>query len=135
MFEQVGAHRSRPVSSDTCKDTGLDLIVADVPENLPVPNISSPESAIPLWNVRPEKFIDTVLEFADNYLHDDAALLLFHPNDRDLQLEIEECAVTYDFKVAFDWWALNELPLALPRDPSCTVSSSTLLFHIRSTWI
>ena len=118
---QVGADRSRQVSSEKCKHSVLDLIIADITENLPDPWISVPNSAIPPWNVRPEKYIDTIFEFADNYIHDNAALLLFHANDRDLQLEIEDCAMTYDFKLLIDWWALNELPLALPRDPSATV--------------
>jgi hypothetical protein len=100
----------------------LDLIIVDIPENLPVPGISNPTSAIPTWNVRLKKYVDTVFEFADNFLHDNAALLLFHANDRELQLEIEEYASTYEFKLLMDWWALNELPLALPRDPSAMVS-------------
>lgn len=121
---QVGANRSRQVSSEKCTHSGLDLMIADIPENLPVPGISVPSSAIPSWNFRPEKYVDTIFEFADSYIHDNAALLLLHANDRDLQLEIEECAMTYDFKLLFDWWALNELPLALPRDPSTTVLTS-----------
>lgn len=110
----------------------MDLIIADIPENLPVPGISVPNSTIPPWNVRPEKYIDTIFEFADNYIHDNAALLLFHANDRDLQLEIEDCAMPYDFKLLIDWWALNELPLALPRDPSATVILSVhcIKFHL-----
>lgn len=124
---QVGADRPRQVSSEKCKHSGLDLIIVDIPENLPVPGISTGNSTIPQWNVRPEKFVDTVFEFADNFIHDNAALLLFHANDRELQLEIEDCATTYDFKVLMDWWALNELPLALPRDPTSTVTIYSLI--------
>lgn len=112
------------MSSERCKHSGFDLVIADIPENLPIPGISLTNDVIPPWNVRPEKYVDTIFEFADNYLHDHAALLLFHANDRELQLEIEDCAVTYDFKLLFDWWALNELPLASPRDPTTTVIAS-----------
>jgi hypothetical protein len=108
----------------------LDLIIVDIPENLPVPGISVGSSTIPSWNIRPENFVDTIFEFADNYIHDNAALLLFHANDRELQLEIEDCASTYDFKLLMDWWALNELPLALPRNPS-----STVMFFSSVYWI
>lgn len=86
-----------------------------------MPRISVPSTAIPSWNVRPEKYLETVFEFADLYLHDDAALLLFHPNDRNVLLEVEDLAETYNFRLQYDWWAMNDLPLALPRNPSSTV--------------
>lgn len=130
MLYQVGAGRTRRVSNPQCKHTGIDLIIADIPENMPVPGISVLNTDIPPWNVRPEKYLETVFEFADLYLHDDAALLLFHPNDRDILLEIEDLAVTYNFKLEHDWWAMNDLPLALPRNPSSTVCSILLSYFV-----
>ena len=118
---QVGKNQSRQVSNQRCKHSGFDLVIVDVPENLPVPGVNLPNQTIPPWNVRPKKFLDTVFEFADSYLHNHAALLLLHANDGDLHLEIEECAVTYDFKLCTDWWALNDIPLASPRNPSLKV--------------
>ena len=121
FFLQVGAGRSRRISNDKCKHTGIDLLIADIPENLPVPGISIPSTIIPPWNVRPEKYVDTIFEFAEIYLHDDAALLLFHANDRDVLIDVEECAETYNFHLECDWWGMNDLPLASPRNPSTTV--------------
>lgn len=86
-----------------------------------MPGISAPSTVIPQWNVRPEKYVDTIFEFAELYLHDDAAILLFHANDRDILFDVEECAISYSFRLAHDWWAINDLPLALPRDSTSTV--------------
>lgn len=86
-----------------------------------MPGISVPSTVIPPWNVRPEKYVDTIFEFAEIYLHDDGALLLFHANDRDVLIDVEECAETYNFHLECDWWGMNDLPLASPRNPSTTV--------------
>ena len=92
IYLQVGFGRTRRVSSPQCKHSGLDLIIADIPENLPVPGILAPFTSVPPWNMRPEGYVESIFEFGDAYLHDDAAILLFHCDDRALYSEVEEAA-------------------------------------------
>jgi len=75
------------------------LIIADIPENLPVPSIST---SISDWNMCKENYIKTLFEMADMYLHDDGALLLIHCNDHSLLKKVDELADQYDMKLAND---------------------------------
>ncbi len=112
------------MSSEVCKKfkhTGIDLIIADIPENLPVPGIST---TVPDWNSRVTNYIEYVFQMADNILHDDGALVLIHCDDRALMMEIDGRADQYDMKLLKDWWGINELCLALPRDPTLTVTTT-----------
>ena len=43
-----------------------------------MPGISAPFTSVPPWNMRPEGYVESIFEFGDAYLHDDAAILLFH---------------------------------------------------------
>ena len=125
---QISETRNRTVTSDFCKKykhTRLDLIIADIPENLPVPGIST---LIPDWNKRAENYVETLFEMADMYFHDDGALVLIHSNDRSLLKEIDELADQYDMKLVRDWWGINELSLASARDPSTTVNTKLVLY-------
>ena len=97
FIPKVGFGRTRRVSSPQCKDTGLDLIIADIPENLPVPGILAPFTSVPTWNMRPEEYVESIFEFGDAYLHDNAAILLFHCDNQALYSEVEEAAEQYNF--------------------------------------
>ena len=48
FFLYVGSGHNRRVTSQNCSFGGLDLIIADLPEGLHVPNVSSPPHIIPL---------------------------------------------------------------------------------------
>ncbi len=122
---QVGAGRERRRSHPKCPGTGIDLIIADIPEGLPVPNVSTPYSLVPSWNELPEGYVGNVFDFASIHLHDDAALLLIHPDSRALCDEIQDWCETYEFEVYRDWWGVNELRLSSPKDPSKMVINST----------
>ena len=121
IYLQVGFGRTHRVSSPQCKHSGLDLIIANIPENLPVPGISAPFTSVPPWNMRPEGYVESIFEFGDVYLHDDAAILLFHCDDRALYSEVEEAAEQYNFRLCKDWWGINDIALASPKFPSSTV--------------
>jgi hypothetical protein len=102
------------------------LIIADIPENLPVPGIST---TVPNWNKRVDNYVEYVFEMADTFLHDDGALVVIHCDDRDLMKEIDEAADQYDMKQLMDWWGINELCLALPRDPTLKVSTKPIFLQ------
>ena len=95
-------------------------MIADIPENLPVPGIST---LVPSWNVRSEKYVEHTFEFAHYFLHDDGALVLIHCDDRALMQDVDECADQYDMQLLKDWWGINEHPLAHPRQPLKPVPS------------
>ena len=57
-----------------------------------MPGISAPFTSVPPWNMRREGYVESIFEFGDAYLHDDAAILLFHCDDRALYSEVEEAA-------------------------------------------
>ena len=58
-----------------------DLVIADILENLHVPNVSDPAYSVPSWNVLHPDFLGKLFDFTDEIIHDDRALLLFHPDD------------------------------------------------------
>ena len=86
----------------TAKHLGLDLIIADVPENLPVPMVSS--STVPEWNMRSEGYFEYLFWFAATNLHDDAIFLVIHPHDLVLLLDLQNWAYTIEFELFRDWW-------------------------------
>ncbi len=90
----------------------------DVPENLPVPNISI---SIPPWNVLDENFVDLIFDFANTHIHDDGGLLLFHAEDQSLNSKLKGFMKAYHFKVFKEWMGVNRLRLTSAKDPSKTV--------------
>lgn len=63
------------VSFDVCDSGGSNLIVANLLERLPIPNVSSPLDATPSWNCHNPKEIEASFESIDGYLIDYAPLL------------------------------------------------------------
>ena len=63
-------------------DVGMaDLVIVDIPENLSVPNVSDPAFSVVSLNALDHDFLGELFDFADEIIHDDVALLLFHPDD------------------------------------------------------
>ena len=98
---------------------GIDLLIADVLENLPV--LVVPSSAIPDWNRRSEDYFEVLFTFAAAHLHDDAVLLVIHPNDPTINNALRNWSFTLDFELVRDWWGLNGLHLVSLVDPQKTV--------------
>jgi hypothetical protein len=46
----------------------LDLIIVDVPEDLPVSIVSEPADAVPPWNQSADSLLEVVFVFAEDYL-------------------------------------------------------------------
>lgn len=100
----------------------VDLMVVDMPEGLPVPGISVPPTAIPPWNQDCKEWLQPVFDFADQHLHDDGALIIFHPFRTSTKSNILGYCKTYGFEVRKEWWGMNRLHLANPSNPTTTVS-------------
>jgi hypothetical protein len=74
------------------------------------------------------------------YLHDDGALLIFHPEDPKWIKELSSYFFNYNFKVGGHepWTCVNPLRLANPRNPNKTVSLIThvhLIFHLNESYL
>jgi hypothetical protein len=116
---QVGAGRSR-VNTSSTTHKGLDLLFADIPENLPVPNISTD---VPAWNKLHESYYECLFAFAKSNLYDHGVLILAHCASASVSRSIFDWAHTYDFYVAEDWFGMNDLDLQSPVVPSGVVSN------------
>ena len=51
-----------------CKFGGFDRIIADLPEDLHVPNVSSHPDLIPSWNAHNSKDIEALFGFVHSFL-------------------------------------------------------------------
>ena len=60
---------------------GVDLMLVDFPEGLPVPMVSSPPIAILEWNTDDVSFLAMVFAIGSSLLHGNEVLLLFHKDD------------------------------------------------------
>jgi hypothetical protein len=56
----------------------MDLVIANLLENLPVPTISNPSTSISLWNVLSKNFLESLFDFANEHLQDNGAMILIH---------------------------------------------------------
>jgi hypothetical protein len=120
---QVGAGRSR-VNTSTTIHKGLDLLFADIPENLPVPNISTD---VPAWNKLHESYYECLFAFAKFNLYDHGVLVLAHCACASVSKSIIDWAHTYDFYLAEDWFGMNDLDLQSPFNPAGVVCNSPSL--------
>lgn len=92
------------------KHPGIDLLIADVPDNLVVP-IISPKS-IPFWNKRETDYFDHLFAFADCHFTDDALLLVFLPKDQEVEKKLASRSKIYGFTLVCVWWGINPIPMA-----------------------
>jgi hypothetical protein len=106
---------------------GIDLMIVDIPEGLPVPMVSSPRTSIPDWNSKDKNFLSMVFDFGSFLIHDNGTLLLFHKDDLKLRADIKGYTNAYHFKIFKEWMGINHLPLTSTRDASKIVSGSSLV--------
>ena len=103
----------------------VDLVVFDIPEGLPVPGVGVP-GLVPEWNQLekrvphpPKKkqespFIKDAFEFAEGWISDDGAVLVFYPDSRFHNNEVAGWASWANFKEAMKWIVVSGLPLTKP---------------------
>lgn len=137
---QVGKIKYRKLGGVVDSDACLDLLIADVPDNLPVPRISNPSSTVPPWNVADvDDFVETLFAFAVQHLSDDGAILLFLPGSPSIRKDVLGWAEAYGYMQYKDWWGINELRFSSYRDPQRTVLTSFLvakfLFFLSLTYV
>jgi hypothetical protein len=103
---------------------GIDLMIVDIPEGLPVPMVSSPPTSVPEWNLDDKNFLAMVFDFGSSFVHDNGVLLFFYKDDPKLRADIKGSAKAYHFSITKEWTGINCLPLTSARDASKTMSDS-----------
>ena len=99
----------------------LDLIFADIPEGLPVVGISNPPSSILAWNQESKEWLQPLFDFADEHMHNDGAIILFHPFRMSTKSNILGYCKLYGFAIRKEWRGMNRLHLTSPINPASTV--------------
>ena len=94
---------------------GIDILFADVSENLRVPRISTFD--VPTSNKRSSTYFEVLFAFANANLHDDDVLVFAHAADLEVSRSIHKWAHTEEFYVAKDWFGIYDLDLQLPFNP------------------
>jgi hypothetical protein len=64
-----------------CFENKVDLVLVDVPSNLPILHVSEPLSFIPPWNMRMDNFIKSIVFFTDRFLSDRGVTIIMHADD------------------------------------------------------
>jgi hypothetical protein len=105
-------------------------MIVDIPEDLPVPMVSSPPTSVPDWNTEHKSFLSMVFDIGDSLLHDNGVLLLFHKDNLKLRADIRGYSKAYNFSIWKEWTGINRLPITSGRDASKTVSGSNLVICI-----
>jgi hypothetical protein len=59
----------------------LDLVVAEVPSNIPVPLVFEALSSVPQWNKKMVNYVYFISGFANKYLHAFGVIVFFHDDD------------------------------------------------------
>jgi hypothetical protein len=76
----------------------LDLIIVDLPKDLHVLTVSEPADVVPPWNQSADSLLEAVFVFAEDYLQDDGAMIVFHPFQVDAKSTILGYCVEYGFE-------------------------------------
>jgi len=109
----------------------VDLVIADIPEGLPVPGLCTPDHVIPPWNAKNVEGIQSIFSFCKKYLHDDGALLVFQPlESRKLLMPFLKSAC---LEISLFWTCYNGMMLTHPLFPKHKVIHLLYIFiHIPS---
>jgi hypothetical protein len=106
---------------------GVDLMIVDIPEGLPVPMVSSPPTSVPLWNSEDKNFLPILFALGSSLVHDNGVLLLIHKDDPKFRASIRGFAKAYHFSIMKDWTGINRLPITSARDASKIVNDSRFM--------
>jgi hypothetical protein len=119
---QYKPDRIRAYKGVASKGIGVDLMLFDIPENLPVSNMSSLPSSIPDWNQMHKDLLVSVFDFAGGHVHDDGILLFFLLDDLKLKATLQGYMEVYHFLVYQEWMGVNWLRLTSARDVTMIVN-------------
>ena len=111
-----------------------DLIIGDILENLPVPNVSDPYLNVPSWNALDTDFLGELFDFANEILHVDGVLLLFPLDDNgDFMESIEVHFTAFGFTIFKEWLGVNRLRLHSAKHKDKTTNLFQVVLLVRAT--
>lgn len=125
---QYASKRPRTYRGKLDLHPGCDLIFVDMPEGLPVPGVSDPDSSIPTWNTLPSGWLGSIFDFANQHLHDDGAMIIMHPYSYHARLTIKQHCDAFSFRMGKDWIGMNEMYLVNPANHDLPVRYLSFLF-------
>ena len=67
---------------------GFDLLIAYLPEDLPIPHISSLPSVYLKWNKHNTTKLEVIFEWTFLFLYDNVLILLFIPKCKDVHQDV-----------------------------------------------
>jgi hypothetical protein len=103
---------------------GVDLMIVDIPEGLPVPMVSFPSTSVLEWNSEDKNLLSMVFDFGSSLVHNNGVLLLFYKDALKLKASIRGFAKAYHFSIMKEWMEINRLLITSARDASKIVSDS-----------
>lgn len=106
--------------------TDIDLLFADVPNNLRVLRISTSFLDVHAWYKRFVTYFEVLFAFANTNLHNDGIIVFAHAADRDVSRSIHNWAHREDFYIAKYWFSMNNLDLQSPTVSSELISPCIL---------
>lgn len=108
-----------------------DLIIADLPESLPVPFVSNPSNSIPKWNEFESFHLRGLFQFASSILHDNGAMFIFLPDDGGERFaRIQKFLDNFGFAKIREWWGGNRLRLVNAREESKGKTNNMFVIHL-----
>jgi hypothetical protein len=112
----------------------VDLVISNIAENLSVPNVSDPAHSVLSWNTLDLDFLGEFFNFADEIIHDDGALLLFHPVDNgDFRKSIQDHFHAFGFTIFKEWLGVNRLRLHSAKHMDKTTNLFQVVLLVRAT--
>jgi hypothetical protein len=99
-----------------------------------VPNVSDQAFSVPSWNALDLDFLSKLFDFADEIIHDDGALLLFHPDDNnDFRESIQDHFPSFGFTIFKEWLGVNRLRLHSAKHVDKTTNFFQVVLLVRAT--
>jgi hypothetical protein len=109
-------------NGEMCKKAGVDLILFDLQENLPVPGVSIPANQVPEWNSDKEfKEIELAIVFATKHLQDNGCVVIFHSWSAKARGVVVGLTQMYPFLKFKEWLGINRMHLTSGLNPANTV--------------
>jgi hypothetical protein len=119
-------NKRRQFKGSSADVAAVDLVIFYVPEGLPVPGFNGGRD-VPLWNtlalakdedgLEKSPWVKAAFTFADEWLCDDGAVLVFYPDSKFVSGEVNAWAKWTNFKEEMKWVVVNGIPLSKPDFP------------------
>jgi hypothetical protein len=87
----------------------MDLVIINIPNNLPIPCVFDPTFSIPSWNQSVDNFINIIILLSNKLLFENGVVLLFHVDDLCMLKEIWSFLEKYFLKIWMKWIVINNL--------------------------